>query len=159
MELNPSWEAPCRSATQKFIGILWNPKVHYPAHKNLPLAPSWAKSILFLTCLNLLLLIKDRLIYIINVWCIFIFLQFCVLVFQGSPAQPMHHNAIGTFVIICLFGIKHKHVSGKTCCNGCFEAVILILDIIAGLVLVNMDPRVLKVSILHMCTQIMIMDI
>lgn len=45
------------------------------------------------------------------------------------------------------------NVSEKTCRNGCFEAIVLISDIITALALVNMDPLVLKISILHMCTQ------
>lgn len=56
------------------------------------------------------------------------------------------------------FVIKHERVR-KTYRNGCFEATILISDIIIALALVNMDPLVLKLSILHMCTHMQIMDI
>jgi hypothetical protein len=38
-ELNRSWEAANFTATQEFPNILWNPKVHYHVHKNLPMIP------------------------------------------------------------------------------------------------------------------------
>jgi hypothetical protein len=37
MEPSPSWEATSCAATQEFLNILWNPKVHYRFHKGPPL--------------------------------------------------------------------------------------------------------------------------
>jgi hypothetical protein len=33
MEQSPSWESDSRSASQRILRRLWNPKVHYRAHK------------------------------------------------------------------------------------------------------------------------------
>jgi hypothetical protein len=33
MEQSPSWEAKRFSASQEFLSILWNPKVHYHIQK------------------------------------------------------------------------------------------------------------------------------
>jgi hypothetical protein len=39
MELSRSREAASHLATQEYPNIIWNPKVHYHAHKNPPLVP------------------------------------------------------------------------------------------------------------------------
>jgi len=39
MELSPSWEATQFAASQGIPLILWNPKVHYRMHNNLPPVP------------------------------------------------------------------------------------------------------------------------
>jgi hypothetical protein len=35
----PSWEAYCRSASQEFPNLLWNPKFYFRLHKSSPLVP------------------------------------------------------------------------------------------------------------------------
>jgi hypothetical protein len=40
LEITPVWEAASRSTTQEFPNVLWNPKIHYRAHKSPRLVPS-----------------------------------------------------------------------------------------------------------------------
>jgi hypothetical protein len=44
-DLSPTWVVFSCVATQELLSILWNPKVRYCVHKNLPLSLSWARSI------------------------------------------------------------------------------------------------------------------
>jgi hypothetical protein len=39
MELSLFWEAANCAATQEFLSVLWNPKVHYRVQKSPPLVP------------------------------------------------------------------------------------------------------------------------
>jgi hypothetical protein len=48
MELIPSWEAASHSATEEFLNILWNMKVHDCVPMSPPLVPIPSHLILFL---------------------------------------------------------------------------------------------------------------